>query len=364
MITVLHLIPTLEGGGAERQLAILAKEQARRGWKVHIGLRRCGGVNERIVRDSGVVIHQLGDLKYLHPKLIIYIRALIRRTKPDLMQTWLSQMDILGGVVAWWCSVPWIVSERSSSLAYQRTSLINMLRSYFSKGANAIISNSRQGANYWHQVLPRHRHVLTIHNAVDVSAVRSVAPKRFEDLDTGKKYVLSVGRLEAVKGQGTLVRAVNLMPDRKDLRVLIIGNGPLRRELEAMVRAYGLNENISLLSYHPDWWGWLKTASGLVSTSRWEGCPNVVLEAMAAGCPTIVSDIPGHREILDDSSALFVPRDNPTALAAAIGSLLSDKESASQRALGASLRVENSTIARVADAYASVYEEILESEFL
>lgn len=88
------------------------------------------------------------------------------------------------------------------------------------------------------------------------------------------------------------------------------------------------------------------------------------LGTIAARCPMIFRNILGHREILEGSSELFVPRDTPTALVAAIDSLLLDRESATQRVTCASLRTENSTIIRLARARASVCEQIFEGEIL
>jgi hypothetical protein len=77
---------------------MLATKQVRRGWDVHVGLRR-GGVREKDMRGSGVVIHPLGDVKSFHPLLIARVGNLIRQIRPDLLQTWLPQMDLLCVVV-------------------------------------------------------------------------------------------------------------------------------------------------------------------------------------------------------------------------------------------------------------------------
>jgi glycosyltransferase involved in cell wall biosynthesis len=111
--------------------------------------------------------------------------------------------------------------------------------------------------------------------------------------------------------------------------------------------------------FQRDWWGLLKYASALVSMSRYEGQPNVVLEAMGARCPLVVSDIPAHREFLDEESAILVTPDNPALLAEAIISLLSDPVSAKRRAERAFRYVDGLTIQVAADAYDSVYEKII-----
>ena len=360
MTNILHLIPTLEGGGAERQLSMLAAEQSRRGWCVHVGIRR-GGVHEELLRSTGVTIHSLGDHRIVNPLLLVSIDALIKKIKPDVVQTWLPQMDIVGGIAALWNSVPWIISERASKLAYQGVPLRTGLRCRLAQYASAIVANSSNGAVYWGEILNGAVPVSTIANAVNVEAIRNAANIGCENsnLKDGMKYLLVVGRLVPEKGLESIMQAVHLVPEKNNIRISIIGDGPLRKDIEVGIRDAELGDRITLQPYNSTWWGLFKSASALVSMSRFEGQPNVVLETMAAGCPLIVSDIPEHREFLDDDSAIFVPLDNPVALAEAIVSLLSDKASALQRTERALMRVNNLTVQAATDAYESTYRKVM-----
>ena len=356
--TILHLTPTLEGGGAERQLAMLAFEQAHRQWDVHVAMRR-GGVHEDILRNSEVKIHNLGDYRRLSPKLVLHINSLIRKIKPDLVQTWLPQMDILGGAVCLFNGVPWILSERVSELAFQKLKGLAWLRRGLGRHANAIIANSMAGRKYWVNILPKNTIACTISNAVDIAAIRNVAPSNCELVNKNKKLILVVGRLTEQKSIETIIRSISLITDRKDFQVLIIGNGPLKLELEFMVRKLKLDKDILILPYQSDWWGLLKVADMLVSMSLYEGQPNVILETMAAGCPLIVSDIPEHRELLDDNSAILVQVKNAVKLSEAVNSLLDDPYSAHVRAQNAVTSVRGLMISSVADAYESVYKKVV-----
>jgi starch synthase (maltosyl-transferring) len=168
-----------------------------------------------------------------------------------------------------------------------------------------------------------------------------------------------VGRFEQYKAPDIFLQAVKHVSQQYNVRGLLIGDGPLLQDVRAGITALDLGKRVRIMQYQANWWGLLKTATALVSPSRFEGQPNVVLEAMAAGCPLIVSDIPAHRTILDERSALIVPKDNPVALAGAIESLLSDPEAARQRAECASKRVAGFTIQAAADAYEGVYTRVL-----
>ena len=359
MFTILHLIPTLEGGGAERQLSMLASEQSSRGWCVHVGIRR-GGVHEESLRSSGVVVHFLGDHKAINPKLLVRISALIKQIKPDVVQTWLPQMDIAGGIASLWNKVPWVVSERTSRLSFPGISVNSWARIVLARYASAVVANSSNGAAYWSRLLPFDARVFRVANAVDVAAIRNATFVNMQssNLRLCKKFVLVVGRLSAEKAVETIVKAVSLMPLTFGVKVLIVGEGPLREEIETSIVNAGVEELVSLLPYREDWWGLLKNASALISMSRVEGQPNVVLETMAAGCPLIVSDIPAHREILTPDSAIFVQLADSVELAASIQNLLSDSESARKRAERARNYVDGLTIQRAADAYESVFANV------
>lgn len=358
---ILHLIPTLEGGGAERQLSMLACEQARRGAEVHVGVRRGGGIYEESLRMNGVELHILGDYRGINPFLLARINTLIQKIKPEVIQTWLPQMDIAGGLVALWNLVPWIVSERSAALAYQHQWLSSHIRGCIVRYANAIVANSSNGAAYWHKMLATDGNIFMVANAVDVESIRSAAAgvnKHINSRDSKNEFLV-VGRLAPEKALEIIIESVCLVPEIYNIHVLIIGEGPLRQDIEIKIRQSGLGNRISLLPYQSSWWGLLQNTTALISMSRFEGHPNVVIETMAAKCPLIVSDISAHREFLDEESAILVQPDNPVSLSEAIVSLLSEPMAARQRAERAYLHVSGLTVQSAADAYESVYDKAL-----
>lgn len=358
MVSILHLIPTLEGGGAERQLSMLAAEQSRRGGQIHVGVRRAG-VYAEILRANGVSIQFLGDHGGIHPLLLQHLNALIKQIKPDIIHTWLPQMDIIGGMTALWNSVPWILSERTSELAFKSFSVRTVLRQVLVRRSNAVIANSAGGAAYWYGQLGPSAAVFQIGNAINVEAIRRASSGQHLPSNNASPQLLVVGRLVPEKAVEIIVQAVQLVPANYDFHISIIGEGRSRPEIERAIKVAGLDQRISLISFQPDWWNLLARARALISMSRYEGQPNVVLETMVAQCPLIVSDIPAHREFLDDTSAILVPTDNPVALAGAIVSVLEDPMAARHRAKRASSVVAKMTIQLAADAYERVYQRAM-----
>src|SRR5262245_26828864 len=144
---ILHCIPTLEGGGGERQLAYLAAGLKQRAIEAHIAFTRRGPNFERL-KASGATLHEIPLTHNHSPALLWSLWRLVRLLRPDLVQTWLTQMDIAGGMIAKLTGTPWILSERNSALSYP-ASLKNFCRSRIAAGADAIVANSKAGKDYW-----------------------------------------------------------------------------------------------------------------------------------------------------------------------------------------------------------------------
>lgn len=356
-ICILHLIPTLEGGGAERQLSMLAIEHVKYGYNVHVCARR-GGTYLEALQNHGVTVHWMGEYRgNFNVFLWLKIRKLINRIKPNIVQTWLAQMDIIGGSAALWSSVPWIVSERSSQGAFGGDTLTSR---FLVRRAHAIVANSMGGTQYWFKRLGNGFPIFKIGNAIDVEAVRNSVSCIFRESSfNNKKLVLVVGRFNVEKAHEIVVKAIQKLPESCPIHVFMIGEGSLQPAIKEMVNIAGLCHRFSFFPFRFDWWGLLKEACVLISVSRFEGHPNVVLEAIAGGCPLIVSDIPAHREFLREETATFVPLDDPIALSNAVASVVSEPGLAQQRAKRAMAVVDELRITAAADAYTALYKRVI-----
>jgi hypothetical protein len=110
-------VPSLVGGGAERQLTYLVKELVQSGWDVHVAYVH-GGPNMGRLEASGATVHRLRALGNHDPQILGRLVATIRRVKPDIVQCWLLQMEVLGGLASMLTRTPWVFSERSCEEAY------------------------------------------------------------------------------------------------------------------------------------------------------------------------------------------------------------------------------------------------------
>jgi glycosyltransferase involved in cell wall biosynthesis len=346
---VLHLIPSLSGGGAERQLQLLAGGLAGYGLDVHVAAHYEGPQPPDHLRPA-VAVHLLRR-PHRHPLLPLELATLIRRIRPDLIHTWLAGMDLLGGALAGLTDRPWIMAERSSPLAYPATAKYRMRRQ-MARLADTIVANSNTGASYWRG----HPNVRIIPNAVDVAAIAATAPL------TGpiEPFVLFVGRLEDwSKNVDTLTRAFDLVLRQSLLNVVFCGDGPDRHMVEATLGPHIAAGRVTLTGYTSEVWSYMKSAAAFVSVSRFEGSPNTVLEAIACGCPLVLSDIPEHREIGDADTAWFVPTEDASAQAAAILEAAHETERARAKVDRARSALAERAPARIAAQYRELYDEVL-----
>ena len=142
---------------------------------------------------------------------------------------------------------------------------------------------------------------------------------------------------------------------------ILCGEGPQRSELEVLRHKLGLDADVHFTGHLPavSVWALMKKASVFVSLSAYEGCPNTVMEAMACECPLILSDIPAHREILDESCALFVDPSNIQQTADTIMQALCNTDASKGRALIAKQKTQEWSIPEMARNYEKVYRKLL-----
>ena len=347
------------GGGAERQLAYLAAPLIARGWDVHVALVT-GGPNLSRLEASGAVIHRLRALTSYDPRLPWQLARLIRRVRPDVVQVWFVQMEVSAGAVSTLLGVPWILSERSSMMAYPRT-WKNTLRLAIAKYAAAIVSNSQGGDAYWQdRGAPGVLHFV-IPNALPLDEIDQARPGVPAGLAVRPDVAvaISIGRFDREKNLDAVFAAFREVVARPNTVAILCGNGPLRPELCRRIADAGLADRILAPGYVAGIWPLLKRAHVVVAASAFEGRPNAVLEAMAAGRPLVVSDIPAHREILGEASALWVDPDDPAAIAAAVIDVLSDTAAANRRAAAARATATQWSLAAAAAEYDSVYRRVV-----
>lgn len=354
-IRVLHLIPTLGPGGAERQLSLLAPALMAAGIECHVAFGQ-EGVNLSRMQDTGVGLHRLPNRRNHDPRLIADLYSLLRRLEPDIVQTWLLQMDVMGGIATRMAGVPQVLSERSSAKMYKNSWKMS-LRAFLGRRVAGIVANSQGGVDYWHACGARGK-LRLIRNGLSPSVTSPPA----NDLGLADTPLLIyAGRLSYEKNIPVLVEAlVGALRQLPAHHAVLFGEGPLHGEVEERILASPVADRLHLGGFTGELGFWLQRAQAFVSVSSFEGHPNVVIEAAAAGCPMVLSDIPAHREVADESAALFASPEDVASVVDCIVTTVSERGLSLERAARAREATRNLSIDQAAARYAMFYRELFQ----
>ena len=360
-IRVLHLIPTMRGGGAERQISILLPQIQANNLDVTLCFHT-EGQNLITLQNQHVPYLKYPTRTNYDPRLLADTFRFAKAFQPDIIQTWLPQMDVLGGLVARLTGIPHVLSERSSGASYTSREWKNRLRVAIGKKAEVIIANSEGGLQYWRAQGARGRlHV--VRNALTPSSLEPAPLSQF-GLDSCR-LLMAAGRLSKLKNVAVLVQAMaTALLKLPEHHAVIFGVGPERENALAVINQFGLEQRMHLFGYTQNLDGWLRASEVFISASLVEGHPNVVIEAAAAGCPLVLSDIPAHREFAVGNSALFAPAQDAARLAEAVVQSVMDRSAALTRAVQARVLTESLSIEAAALQYARIYRSMLNQDKL
>jgi glycosyltransferase involved in cell wall biosynthesis len=209
----------------------------------------------------------------------------------------------------------------SSKLFTKRWVLKQLVRAVMWR-ANALTCVSKDMVEQYRKVFNTPPHVC-VYNIIDdaVSRQRMQEPVDQEWLlQKDGPVVVAAGRLASWKGFADLIRAISLLPSQRRVRLLILGDGPLRSQLQSLIVELGLQDVVRLMGYVDNPLKYFAHADVFVLSSHVEGLPNVLVEAMMCGCTPVSTDCPtGPREVLQNGKyGYLVPVSDPVAMVAGI----------------------------------------------
>ncbi len=335
----------------------LVRAQVDAGAEVTVGYLHDGPVDDL----PDVRWHQFDARGNHDPRLLVQILRLVRQFRPDVIHTWILQMDVLGGVAAKLTRTAWVCREPSSAACYA-DDWKTRLRTTLVSRADAVVSNSAAGDRYWQQHGRRvSRHI--IYNGLPLEAITEAAPVERGGLGVaeGQRLVVYAGRMDdRAKNLKRLLEAFAQVRKRVDARLILCGDGHDYDRVAGWIAANDLGDVAELTGHVDNVWSYMKAADLFVSVSLFEGRPNAVIEAMVCRAPLLVSDIEPHREFLDGDSAYFAAPEDTASIADAIVACLDDIEAARTRALAAEQLSRDWSIESMRAGYERVYAACLE----
>ena len=326
-------LPDLKGGGTEYVMVQLANGLVSHGLKVDFVLVQATGVNQKFLSEKVRVVDLRSHNTYVSlPALIRYLN----QTQPRVLFSSLDLTNLMA-LLARKLSrgKPRLVIRVGNTISFQKRPFVKkklekLLLSTLYPWADEVVANSKYGAEdiiEYAGLSPTKVHVL--YNPV-VSP--DMLNKAREDaghawLKNGEPpVVLGAGRLTEQKDFATLLQAFALLRKKMYARLIILGEGVKRSELEGLARHLGIKKDVDLHGYVENPYPFMRQSRVFVLSSKWEGSPSVVIQALACGCPVISTDCPGGiREILADPSGAYgdlVQVGDAAAMAEAIGRVL------------------------------------------
>ncbi len=374
MITIAHLITGLTTGGAEATLLKLVSRMDRRQFRnVVISLTNRGALGDRIEAE-GVRVEAL-HLNPAIPNPIALLRLvrILRRLKPDVLQTWLYHADLAGLLVAKISGVPILAANiRCSAIDLanfgRMTGAIMKTLARFSAVPNAVIVNSQAGKAVHEQLGYRPRRWELIPNGFDLDMFRPSAVARTElrrelQLDESMQLIGAAGRFDPMKDYPMLLEAAAAVAGaHPGVHFVLAGSGvdASNRLLRDRIASLGLESRVQLLGVRKDMPRIMAALDLFVSSSSYgEGMQNTVGEAMASGISCVVTDV-GDAALLVGQSGRVVPVRDATALAAAMKEMIALPAS-EREAMGGRARqriAEHFSIAAATARYEDLYREL------
>lgn len=314
--TILFLIPNLRGGGAERVIITLLQHLDRSLYRLSLGVVDMGNaafINE-IPVDVELINLDVTRVRYALPKIAV----LIWKRRPDVVFSTLGHLNLALAMIRPLLpnGVRYIARESSivslTLQSYSFPAVWGWLYRRLYKNHDLLICQSRYMQNDLVEQFgyPRAKTVV-INNPLDTDRVKIQAtlPLVHAKFDSDCIFLVAAGRMSEEKGFDLLLKALAELSDPA-VYLLILGEGPLLDDLKQLAVALGVADQVEFVGFQSNPYAWFARADAFVLSSRYEGFPNVVLEALACGTPVISTPAPGGtREILDALSECVVAKD-------------------------------------------------------
>lgn len=373
--TVMLTINKLIIGGAEQQFLELVKGLDKDRFNTIVVTLYPGGELEEEVKNipgiEYICLNRKGRYNFL---TLITIFRLLRKKRVDIIQPFLTP-------ATFFTLLPAIINHTRVKIVTERGSMRRIISGGYSlylrledmltRFANLVIPNSKSGKDYLITRGIKAKHITVIYNGINIqrlipepSAIERV--RNTLGLSGNTKIVGISASLTALKDHDTFLRAAQIISSTMpEVKYSILGDGPLRQELEKLAGELGIESKVLFLGNLTGVSPYLSVFDIVCLTSNQpEGCSNAILEAMALGKPVVATRVGGNVELVEDGkTGLLVPVQNPKALADAILYILNNPEQAKEMGKQGKNRVaKDFSLERMISDYEAIYTEAMKTK--
>lgn len=360
---ILHVIPSLSIGGAEKLLVDSLKLYTERNIVVGLLLiKETDSLLFDMLDHKDINIHILNRTSFYNPSLIFKIGKILKKYNLVHVHLFPSLYFVPLAKLLKRLKLPLVYTEHSTNNKRRNKRYLDILETFIYNRYRKIITISPEvdEALKNHVNIPSNR-ITLIPNGIDIKRYQDANSYEkkmfFEDVDA--KILIQVSSFRYPKDQQTIVRALKLLPD--NVKLLLVGEGPLVDQVKLLVSQLELSNRVLFLGVRMDVPELLKTSDIIILSSAYEGLSLASLEALSSGRPFLASDVRGIRETVLGFGILFEYQ-NENQLADNIKLLLSDKEYYNQTSLKCMDRASNYSLEKMVDSYIKIYKEILNNE--
>lgn len=351
---ILFIINSLKFGGAENIFFNLFNEFSERGINVEFGL--IYGKSQEGEGGFNLEKAHFFDFKNLFNfKKYFQLRRFIIKNKIDVIFSTLEDSNIVARVMG--ILLPKVkIIIRESNIADKKIfkfKILDILLNFFCDNIIAVSSRVKKSLIFY-QGFHKNK-IVVIKNGIKIPKERKIDYRKKHDL----LKILNVANLKKSKGQIYLLEAFNdLVKDLDNLKLSIVGEGPLRHEFEDFIRNNAIGEKVELSGYinKKNLPNKYLEADIFVLSSLWEGCPNVLLEAMSYGLPVVSTRVSGSEDIIEDGiSGLMIEAANTREMRQALKRLVKDENLRNFLGERARMRIKNNyNLKKMSNEYLSL----------
>lgn len=361
-VRVLHAFDLGEIGGLFRIVQMLSTAQVASGHDVHVAVVVGSGAArhplEDAIEQAGATLHRIEIPPRGYRAERAAFRRLLERVRPTVVHTHGYRCDVLDSPIARRLGVPTLTTVHGFTGGDWKNRLYERLQVRSFRKMDAVVAVSAPLKDLLRRKgVPESRLRLVRNGWVSVDPpLERTAAREALGVEPSVFHIGWVGRLSAEKGPDVFIDALARL-EGGGIVATVVGDGPLRDELQTRAHANGGAE--------VRWAGAVQNAARyfkgfdlIVMSSRTEGTPVVLLEAMACGVPVATTAVGGIPDVIGADQSFMVESPDPELLAAAIRAAESDPEDARQRAARAELRLSERAASRWVSDYQTIYEDI------